>query len=336
MPILADIAQAPAEDTAKPVLQLKGVTSGDVYVEELNLRGGVKDQSGLAAVTINGQNVLDPEDKGALTAFFSRRLPLKMGANSVTITVEDSKGNKLEKTLKLVRKKPEYLLDKYRLAVGIPPLLSEEAAQLSRIVKREMEDELVHQPIRFRFLEHDDGWETVLRRHRISLSDLSDPSTARKLAEAMPVDMFFMSSLMRDGAGITVCAKIVETSKGQIMFVEDIYSEALKTELSRQIAGLVMKIENGFPLVDGQVVDTGRGKATIDRGKTHGVRPHSRFLVIEQTDGPPESAPGTVCKSGSDFVELNAYRVETDNSATRVEPSSANRLIKHGHPVYAR
>lgn len=336
MPILGDIAQAPAEDTTKPTLELKGVTSGNIYVEELNLRGGAKDRGGLAAIQVNGQDVLDAEDRGALTAFFSRRIPLKMGPNSVSISVQDAKGNKLERTLKLVRKKPEYLHDKYRLTIGIPPLLSEEAVQLSRVVKRHMEEELLEQPIRFRFLEHDDGWEPILRKQGISLSDLSDPSTARKLAEAMPVDMFLMSSLMRDGAGITVCARIVETGRGEIMFVEDIYSEAIKTELSRQIEGLVMKIERGFPLIDGRVLETGRGKATVDRGKTHGVRTHCRFLVIEQSKGPAESSPGNVCKSGSDFVELNAYRVADENSSVRVKPKSAGNMVKNGHPVYAR
>ncbi len=330
-------AGAPTGDAMKPSLRLsQAAQTLNVYEEEFLVDGDASDGGGLASITINGEELMKASDRGAARQYFLRRVPLDLGTNTLRIVAKDVAGNEAAKSLTLIRREPEYLGEEYRLTVGVPPLVvgSNDAAGDVTTVQSLIEQELLQDPPRFHLLERDEGWDYILREQQLSLSDLADPAAALRIGKMLPAEMLLMGRLLTSGGGLTVQARIVETGTGRIVKEEDVYTEGAEADLPYQISGLVMKIEQHFPLAEGRIVDARGGQATIDVGAAGGVRVGTRFVAIQ-----PETAgegAGSVCKSGEQVVELKVSRVEKDKSRAQVLPPEAGGLLAAGLQVYTR
>jgi hypothetical protein len=146
-----------AADRLRPALSLRGcqpVTR--VFVEDFFVDGSAADGGGLASVTVNGENLLAEADAGTVRTYFSRRLPLDLGTNQFEIVATDRSGNRTSQGLTVIRIRPEYLEERYRLSVGVPPLAPAEAGLVGVRAKRSMEAELAREPVRFRLLERNE------------------------------------------------------------------------------------------------------------------------------------------------------------------------------------
>ena len=152
----------------------------EAYEEEFFVDGSASDGGGLSRISLNGEPLLRRESRGAIHAYFARRLPLELGTNRFEVVVEDLSGNRHVKMLTVIRKIPEYLDTEYRLTVGVPPLLAEVEEPAGREVKRHIERELVREPIRFHLLERDEGWnpdpDGRLQRGRLAAAAASGPA----------------------------------------------------------------------------------------------------------------------------------------------------------------
>lgn len=326
-----------AKDTSKPRLRLKEARSEtEVFKEEFFLDGSASDGGGLRSIKINGKEQLAEQKRGGISSYFAQRLPLVMGENRFSIAVQDLAGNETTKDLKVIRKKPDYTDLSYRLSMGVPPLLSQERATIGEQIMRSLEEELLQDPVRFRLKEAEAGWGELLRGQGLRISDLSDPRSAVRISKTLAADMLLMGTLMRDGSGLTIYTKVVEASSGDVLLAEDVYSEAIQKNLDYQIAGLVMKLEQGFPLINGSIVRVDGNRVTIDVGSQNGVRKSTKFVVIQESKAMPGMQAGKVYKMGRELVELSADRLENDNATVQVLPSSAGTMIENGDYVYAR
>lgn len=326
-----------AQDRMKPSLKLGvGSAVAQVFGEEFFLDGVASDSGGLAAILLNGEDQLAKDSHGAVRSYFARRLPLDMGTNEFEVVAQDLAGNKLTKMLTVVRRSPEYLAEEYRLTMGVPPMAMSGQDVLGKTIKRLIEQELLREPVRFRLLEREEGWDYILREQQLSLSDLADPQAALRICKLLPAEMLLMSSVLPEGKGLTVCAKVVDTQEGQVLMTSDVYSEQGTEDLSFQVGGLVMKVLQHFPLVSGAVLRADSGKVTINVGTREGVTESTRFIVLAKTEATQGIQDAQVCKLDGKRIELGVSQIRQDSVTTKVLPGSAKDTIKEGFYVYAR
>lgn len=334
--ILPISAVATSGDRMRPSLRMGGVSASTVvFDEEFFFDGEVSDGGGLRSITINGEPMLSEADQGAVRQYFSRRLVLDEGTNLFEVAAADMSGNSTVKSFEVIRRDPEYLSDQYRLSVGVPPLRLQGQLDTGEEVKFTIEDELLREPARFNLLERDEGWDYIMREQKLSMSDLADPRVALNIGKILPAEMLLLANIIEEESGITVYARLVTTERGRVIFTEDVYSRA-SDDLAFQVSGLVMKLEQRFPLVSGRVVGKQGGKVVLDLGTRDGVVRGTRFVVIQTHPPKEEMEYGEVCKLGDAFVQLDVDRAQSMTGTARILPSAAADAIKEGDHVYAR
>ena len=323
-------------DRLRPALVLRGcqpfvrVFAGEFFVD-----GVASDGGGLARVTVNGENLLAAADAGALRAYFARRLALDPGTNRFEIAATDRGGNRTAQQVTVVRLLPEHLDARYRLTVGVPPLIPAEAGPTGVRVKRRLEAELIREPVRFRLLERDEGWDYVLREQGLSLSDLADPAAALRIGRLVPAEMLLMGTLFIEARGITVFLRVVETESGEILFTSDVYSPDPGDGLDEAVSGLVLKLGQGFPLVSGLVWKRQGSRFVLNVGRDDGTTERSRFLVLDP-GGAADPEAFRLCKADGRPVQLRVERLQPTTTTASVLPSGAESLVKEGCHVYSR
>ncbi|MEI6787343.1 MAG: hypothetical protein WCL49_02575 [bacterium] len=306
------------------------------FDEEYFIDGNVTDGGGLAALTINGEDLLEGKGQGIKRSYFARRLPLQLGTNTFEIIARDLSGNRTSKSLTVVRTVPEYLDEEYRLRIGIPPIVTPPPITTGILVKQAIEHELTRSPLRFRLLEREEGWDYILREQGLSVSDLADPAAALKIGKMLPAEILLMARLLPQAGGTTIYLRGVETRNGDVMFSDDVYSEALDKDLDDLIGGLTMKIKQRFPLVMANIVRVAGSEVTLGAGTDQGIEPGARFIVVQTPGSLSNPGSGEVCKKDGKWVELAVRRVKRDSGIAGIVPASAAESIRNGDTAYAR
>lgn len=319
------------EDRLRPSLDLPAAGQTlDVYDEEYFMDGTCADGGGLASIRVNGEELLGTESRGAIKSYFSRRLPLDIGTNRFDVVVRDDAGNETRKSISLVRRQPDYLDEQYRLTVSVTPLPGEYG-----VIYNLMSAEITLAPPRFHVLERNEGWDFILREQNLSLSDLADPAAALRIGKMLPAEILFMGAILKQDKGLTVFVKAVETSNGRMLFSNDVYTENPDRDLDYQVAGLIMKIKQQFPLTAGKIVTASDDEIRVNVGSRQGVRSGTTFVVVAPG---PEGSPGAgqVRKMDDQPVVLDVGRVAADYGIAAVRPAKAKVQLRPGDLIYAR
>jgi hypothetical protein len=333
---LAPPATDASGDRLPPSLNLRGARDVCVVFDaEFFLDGTAADGGGLRSLTINGEDLLVDSDRGAVRSCFARRVPLDLGTNTLDVVAMDRAGNRIARQVLVVRRPPEYLDASLRLAVGVPPLLPENAGPASARAKRGMETELVRDPVRFRLLERDEGWDYILREQGLSVSDLADPRAALRIGKLMPAELLLMGRIITEARGLTIYVKAVDTASGEILYATDVYSLDPDRSLDEDAASLILKIKQGFPLISGEVVRRQGATATLSIGMRSGAAAGNRFVVLR--GAAEENAPGgSLRRIDGRPIQLSMERVQQDSGTARIVPDSAREAVREGDHVYAR
>jgi Glucodextranase, domain B/Curli production assembly/transport component CsgG len=323
-----------SSDRMKPSLRLRTTREElVVYGDEYHLDGEVSDGGGVAAVEVNGENILTPAARGSMLSFFARRLPLDTGTNVFEVVAVDKAGNRIQKNIRIVRRIPGYMDEFYRMSLGITPLVNSGSRAETPVVQQLLREAILSDPPRFHILERDEGWDYILREQQLSLSDLTDPRTAKIIGKLLPADLMLMSSVLDHDSGVTVLAKVVDAGSGEMLFSDDVFSPGADDDLAHQLGGLILKIEQRFPLVAGRIVKLSGDTVQLDVGMKQGLQSFTRFVVIP---GDGEKAAGTIRQDGDALVELAVNRIGESTGWARVIPGHAEKLIREGDYVHAR
>lgn len=333
------VLAAASTDRMKPSLKLSFPgTRAEVFKEQFFLDGDASDPGGLVSITVNGEENLVAGDRGAVRATFARRVDLDPGTNRFEIIAQDRAGNRRTRELVVVRQAPDYLHEEYRLSIGLPPIAGDSWEQRP-VVEGEMQKELTRQPVRFRLLERREGWDFVLREQRLSRSDLADRKAALRIGKMLPAQMLLMGSLHVNTGGVTIRARVVETTDAGIVMSDDVYFDPRTHDLEKQVAGLVMKVEQRFPLVQSHVLDVKGESVTIGLGhrqQEQEIPRAARFIVIAKPGDGGGIAEGAVRCVGERPVELSMKSMQSNTSTAVVHPPAGAGVIKQGDYIYTR
>jgi len=300
-----------------------------LYNDEYALDIRAEDDVSLQTVQLNGEVLLTEKSPGFRTF---RRIPLTLGTNRFVLAAEDATGKRTEKQITIIRRKPEYLDRHYRLATDIPPISGElPDAAFERRTELLFGQEITRDPIRFYLLATKSEVAKILNELTLSSAGLADPRAALKAEKFLDSDLIFINRVLSDGDGQTIYTQVLDTESGEKLFIEDVYLENRQL-LPQQINGLVMKLEQRFPLLRAKIVKSD-GRISINGGHQKGIREGTRFLVIH-SDGSFER--GRVLQSGNRPVELIVSEIESASSRGIINPGTAKGSVQSGDYVFTR
>jgi hypothetical protein len=328
--VLADAQPTPGADTTQPILRVaEAGQTLTILGDEFYLTGEALDAGGLADIQVQGQSWMRPEDRGALMRRFAGHLPVN-GTQTVHIVAIDLAGHRAETTIVIQQKTPEYLDEIWRLRAVLMP---SQAKGDPAWIQPEQVDELMMlralaPPIRFRLLARGEELKRILQEQEISLSDLSDTKAALEIGKLVPAEYVLASSLFRNGEGLTIYLRVIDTEQRQVLCGMDVYSEARLDDLRYQLDGLIMKVEQFFPVTEARITAMEGRLATLNAGSKEGIREGSKFLIVQ--DG------GEVAREGDQPIELRVESTQRDSSRAYIRPVQASRQVAVDNRVYAR
>jgi hypothetical protein len=305
-----------------------------VYRERFFIDGWAEDAGGLADVSLSGESLLG-EDTGVRRFYFSRLVNLAEGPNEYVLRVTDANGNVTEKIFEVTYKVPVQLTTRYRLTMGVPPVISPRDIRMGAKARAAIKASIAHDRPRFKLLARDEGLEDLLLEQELSLSDLAE-ERGRITIRFKAAELLLMTQFIYEPGGITFFGSAVDTEQGEILCYEDVYTEAPEDyrELKRKALGLVLQIEQKFPLVEGRVTGVRGSRATLNIGTRHGIRSGTRFVAARA--GGADADRGDVLVHEAGWVELRATDPEYEVCQALVLPGGAARLLREGDEVFAR
>lgn len=305
-----------------------------VFGEDYLLEGCFASPAGLEQAEVDGVSILSGAEAGARQKQFSRRMPLRMGANSFAVSARDRTGFAAREIVTVERKQPEKLDQQYRLALRLLPFLNPSAGDPGTLPVRLLEETLLTPPARFWLLESTDGWEAVLREHALSLSDLADPRAALAAGKLLGADLLCIGQIIRHDTGQTVLLRVVD-ARNRMIHLSDIYAEDESRDLAYCLSGWARKLEQQFPLLDGRIVENKRGALEIDLGAEDGLRSGLRFLVL-RPENPEDPDSAAILLRDSAPLELQISQVGPAAALGKLNFPAAIKDVRKGDWIYAR
>ncbi len=328
-----------AADRLRPSVRLQGIhRCTEVFDEEFFLDGEVTDPGGIGSIRLCGEEQLAPAARGAVRSYFARRLELNMGTNQYELVAADVSGNATTNTFVIVRRKADYLDEKLRLGIALPPLrhMAEDGG-IEPFIRASMEKELLRKPIRFRLVERDEGWNWIMGELNIATSDLVNPQVAIQLGKLVPADLFIFGSVDATPDGVTVYARVARTESGVAVASSDVYfPSAGVDQLDFFISGLTMKIKQAFPLLDGRVSRVTKENIFLDLASPSDVDVGTPLIVLRPPEGEAGLSAGKVCSLGAEQIQLTVDRVRPSGARATIAPADAGPHVQVGDFVYAR
>ncbi|MBI5307650.1 MAG: hypothetical protein HZB37_04775 [Planctomycetes bacterium] len=269
-------------DNAPPVI-CADLKSSITYDANLFVSGNVHDDNSVTKLLVN-QHPLDIHP--GKNVFFNYLLPLQEGENIVEIRAVDTRGNEAAiSPVKITKKTFELLETDARYTVALLPLRSlAEAGVPSNTVYSLLLKAFDEEPKRFNFVERDRArLEEILREQKISNTELTSPDTAIKIGKIHAAEGMLFGSVEEDTKGITIALRLVDTETTQILANTDVYDEDKSTKnLEWLMHGLVMKMKQQFPMVQGTVIHVSGNGFHINAGASGGAEVGMKLLLFRE------------------------------------------------------
>jgi hypothetical protein len=145
--------------------------------------------------------------------------------------------------------------------------------------------------------------EEILREQKLSGSELADPSAAVRVGRIMAANCVLMGTVLEKEASVEIYLRVVDTETSLILTAVDVYGEDMSREMMRLLCqGLMTKLLDELPLVEGLVVTVKGNQGIVDLGREKHVKKGMRVIIFEE--GEPVRHPLTGMVLGSDVAEI--------------------------------
>ncbi|MEM7392197.1 MAG: hypothetical protein AAF492_07590 [Verrucomicrobiota bacterium] len=280
--------------------------------------------------------------------------------NTYEVTARDSAGNDLavHPHDPIYGTAPEFLSDRYRLGVSIPPLwisrknigfwpdMGTLTGMVTEVRARIQQHLQKRTPARFEhFSVRPDVLETVLAEKKLQRKDLLDPRTRIPFERIRKeADVWFAGNLIPHGNGYEIRLHIINTHLNTVHGYVDVYvdladkeGDDLLREEALKIRALVDKVETRFPMVRGRITDIDRkANITIDQGNNTGVSEGNQFIVIVAGEHQVAEEGRILETRNRPFARLTLHKVEASVSRCRFMESVDLNLNNRKHFVVSR
>ena len=288
------------------MIELKNYTGEQTtFQDQIYLEGVARDEGGVAFVAVNGQSILRKPGKNV---YFSYLAKLDEGANAFMIEARDVAGNRMEKQVSFHRKLHKVHEVGSRLSVALLPLERKGTQGFAAdAVEEALQAELIGGH-RFRMVERR-RLEEILREQKLSGSELADPDAAIRVGKIMAANCVLLGTVLEKEGSIEIYLRVVDTETSLILTVVDVYGEDLSNEMVRLLShGLVLKLLDELPLVEGLVVTVKGNQGIVDLGQEKRVKKGMRVIIFEE--GEPVRHPLTGMVLGSEVTEMGRGMIQ--------------------------
>lgn len=267
------------ESKAPPTLNVDA-PPGRVEEDTIFIDGTATSWAGLRELTIAGERI---NLRGAKSSYLRRAVPLKLGLNSIEVSVVDERDQVATRTFEVVRSKPYLELDNNKLSVAIAPWVGSREEDARAAVEQNVENSLVEQG-RFFVLDRSQ-LQAVLGELRLQSNDLAkDGPDLLGVGERLNADATLMGWIERRGDSIEIYARLVNTSSGQILLEKDVYVEDTSLKNIRElVAGLGLKLRAGLPRLQGVADPSLSDEFAVTMENAELLEPGVPLLVLSST-----------------------------------------------------
>ena len=304
---LALLGAVPASrDTIPPAIELKGCTvEQTTFLDQVYLEGVARDEGGVGFLAVNGQSILRKPGKNV---YFSTLARLNPGENFFLVEARDLAGNRMEKKVCFHRELHKVREVGSRLSVALLPLEHKGAPGFTAAA---LEEVLLAELVggrRFNMVERR-RLEEILREQKLSASELADQKTAIRIGRIVAANCVLMGAALEKEGSIEIYLRVVDTETSLILTAVDVYGEEVSPEMVRLLCqGLMVKLLDELPLVEGMVVTVKGSQGVVDLGREKHVKKGMRVIIFEE--GEPVRHPLTGMVLGSNVEEMGLGMIQ--------------------------
>jgi hypothetical protein len=278
------VAAAPG---GKPALHLGGTEPLATYGETAYVDGEAAVAGGLASVTVNGRELLEPVNRGAARFRFAALAAVPEGASVVEVIVRGVAGGVTTQRVNCLRRAPEFARENLRLAAVVTPLVNGESLRGPLPVTELVEDALVNRAApevrRFQLLARGADFLRVLTERRLSLTPLVDERAELDATSPVPgADLFVSGLVYTNSLGVTVRFHLFNEERQWLDSLDVHLPDGEPEERVRlRLRGLVSRLESRFPIRHGRMDDlTPAGAAATARMDEGAPLPALPMLIV--------------------------------------------------------
>lgn len=278
-------ASPEAEDRDGPEISVKGWdTERSVYTAQVFLEIGLRDRSGIQRLTVNSFPLLTRPGRNLHCNYIAE---LKEGENMLELEGTDQLGNKSRKRIRILRQIPKIYQSSSRMSLALGGFSLKG--------------------------ETDYGAESLFRNRllqseRFDIRIPADQENAMQKAKETGAEFLLRGEIISRPDSFQMLAELVGLSDSLLLTAQDVYGENTDEEGIRNLSrGLVLKLCEELPRLEGQIIDIRDDKILINRGKEQRMKKGMPLIFFEQ--GPPLVNPATGEELGADTIELGSGRV---------------------------
>jgi len=290
-------------DANPPVIELlKGLENQTVFIDQAYIEGKASDNNGIVqSLSINGQNILK---RPGTSIFFNHTVNLQEGDNEFTIECVDQVGNIAQKKIYIIRKLQKVYEVGSRMTAALLPLGFEGSQQFKEV------GDILHGDIinshRFNMKELSADSSS---RNELNQSEKDDPDGGIRLAKKMNVEVALLGKVTANENSMQISVRAVETETSSLLLYKDVYGENPNEDLIRSLCnGLVIKICEELPLVEGCVVKISGDEVIINLGEEQNLKKGMHLIFYEEQEPLRDPITGQIL--GADVEEIGSARVD--------------------------
>jgi hypothetical protein len=297
-----ELAPPPAPvDPDPPVLTLKGWSEPrTVYLERIFIEGEVEDATGVQTLTVNDQPVLLHPGRHV---FFHHLVDLEIGENRVMVRCADPGGQTTEREIVIHRKQPSVFDTGSRMSLFVHPFTVEGGNRPGVA-----DSFLKHLNRSGRF--HVKAWRNREREATRGLppSLEAEIDAAAEMARERGAEFVLLGKVIARGDSTEIWSYVVEAEQLDVLTEQDVFAEGAERErVDLLCRGLVNKLEDALPMLEGKVVSVKRNEVIVNLGQNHRLKRGMHLIFFEE--GEPLLDPDTGEPLGADVFEFGSGRL---------------------------
>jgi hypothetical protein len=151
--------------------------------------------------------------------------------------------------------------------------------------------------------------EEILREQKLSASELADQKTAIRIGRIVAANCVLMGAALEKEGSIEIYLRVVDTETSLILTAVDVYGEEVSPEMVRLLCqGLMVKLLDELPLVEGLMVTVKGSQGVVDLGREKHVKKGMRVIIFEE--GEPVRHPLTGMVLGSNVEQMGMGMIQ--------------------------
>jgi hypothetical protein len=327
-----------AEHTASPrtgsppLIEVKNWTEEqEVLLDQIYLEGTVTGSDRVETLTINGRPLLK---KPSRYASFSYLAKLDEGSNTLAIEASDEAGRRAEKKVSFMRRLPQVRQLGSRLRVALLPFERKgehpavagpvEEKVLTALLDRRRYDLVERQRL-----------EAVLRELKLSQSEAADSAATLRLGKILAAHGLLLGSISAQEGAVEIDLRLVDVETSLVVSSVDVYGEEVDARKLKELCqGLVLKLCDELPVVEGTVLEVNGASALTDLGQASKVKKGMRCLLFQEGEPIRHPLSGTTVGVKTEPVAHGMVRsVLEQTSELELLENDATSRVKPLHRV---